>query len=209
MRDSTEAVALWGTTADVLDDPAVSAHQLTWTEERRADCFMRARDRDAFRAAHLLARACGVRIGLSPDVLELSQQCPKCGKSHGVPRFQDAPNVRVSIAHTRGAVIAAVALTAIGVDIEPIRTLRPVDLAPVLSGAEDAWLRSNPHDAIRIWCRKEAAAKASEAGMSGMRSVNALSGSWTEETAEGFQLCVVTESPIVLLRVGASELARS
>lgn len=207
MSDPANAVALWGTTADVLADPAVSAHRLTCTEERREERLLRGRDRDAFRAAHLLARVCGARIGLSPDVLELRQQCPTCGEGHGVPRFQDAPHVRISIAHTRGAVIAAVALTAIGVDIEPIRAVKLADLAPVLSAAEAAWLRSNPDDAIRIWCRKEAAAKASEAGVSDMGRVNALTGNWTEETADGFQLCIATDSPIVLSRIAAGALA--
>ncbi|MBG6214302.1 MULTISPECIES: 4'-phosphopantetheinyl transferase superfamily protein [unclassified Cryobacterium] len=113
----------------------------------------------------------------------------------------------MSIAHTRGAVIAAVSLSAIGVDIEPIRAVQLADLSPVLSAAEVAWLRINPADAIRIWCRKEAAAKASEAGIAGMRNVNALTGRWTEEVAEGFQLCIATESPIVLSRVVISSLA--
>ena len=200
------AIALWGTTAEVLADPAVVAHQLTGSEERRAGRFMHARERDGFRAAHLLARACGVRIGLSPNVLELRQQCQTCGEGHGVPRFPHAPYVRVSIAHTRGAVVAAVAKTAIGVDIEPIRAMQIADLAPVLSAAEAAWLRSNPGDAIRLWCRKEAAAKASEDGVSGMRRVNALTGGWTEHAAEGFQICIATESPIVLSRAGARAL---
>lgn len=203
MNGPANAVALWGTTADVLADPAVSAYRLTRTEERRGERLLRGRDRDAFRAAHLLARVCGSRIGLSSDVLELRQQCPTCGESHGVPRFRDAPHVRVSIAHTRGAVIAAVAVTAIGVDIELIRPVQLADLTPVLSAAEAAWLRSNPDDAIRIWCRKEAAAKASEAGVSAMRRVNALTGNWIEETAGGFQLCIATESPIVLSRIVA------
>jgi 4'-phosphopantetheinyl transferase len=204
VNSPANAVALWGTTADVLADPAVSAYRLTCTEEHRGERLVRRRDRDAFRAAHLLARVCGSRIGLSSDVLELRQQCPTCGEGHGVPRFRDAPHVRVSIAHTRGAVIAAVSLTAIGVDIEPIRAVQLADIAPVLSAAEAAWLRSNPDDAIRIWCRKEAAAKAAEAGVSAMRRANALTGSWTEETADGFQMCIATESPIVLSRIAAS-----
>lgn len=204
MSESGRALALWGTTADVLADPAVSAHQLTCTEEGRAQRLLQGRDRDSFRAAHLLARVCGARIGLSHEVLELCQQCPACGEAHGVPWFPNAPRVRVSIAHTRGAVIAAAAPTAIGVDIEPIRAVQLADLAPVLSEAEATWLRCNPDDAIRIWCRKEAAAKAAQVGVSGMGTVNALGGSWTEETADGFQLCIATESPIVLSRIRAA-----
>ncbi len=207
MNDSGRALAVWGTTADLLADQTVRAHRLTSAEERRAENLVHGRDRDSFRAAHLLARVCGVRIGLKPDALDLRQRCPTCGEAHGVPRFPDAPHVRVSIAHTRGAAVAAVALTAIGVDIEPIRAVRLAEIAPVLSAAEAAWLECNPDDAIRIWCRKEAAVKASEAGILGMRSVNALAGSWTEATADGYQVCIATRAPIVVSRIGARELA--
>lgn len=201
------AVALWGKTADVLADQTVRAHRLTSAEERRVARLVHRRDRDSFRAAHLLARVCGARIGLSSEALELSQRCPTCGEAHGVPRFPNAPHVRVSIAHTRGAVVAAVGPTAIGVDIEPVRAVRLADLASVLSAAEAAWLRNNPGDAIRIWCRKEASAKASEAGVSGMGSVDALVGSWTEETVGGFQVCIATGSSIVLSRIRSCALA--
>lgn len=195
------AVALWGTTAEVLADPAVSVHRLTSAEQRRGERLVRADDRDSFRAAHLLARACAVRIGLVYEDIELRQWCPTCGGDHGVPWFPAAPDVHVSIAHTRGAVIAAVSSTAIGVDIEAVRALRLSDLDPVLSVDETAWLRSHPDDAIRIWCRKEAAVKASGVGVRGMRDVDAVRGDWNEATADGFQLCVATVSPIALARV--------
>ncbi|AND17885.1 hypothetical protein C5D07_04190 [Rathayibacter tritici] len=208
MTGAAAAIVLWGLTPAVLADPLVSAHQLSTAEQERAALMLRAPDRDDFEAAHFLARVCGGWFGLGPDRLELRQECAVCGGSHGVPRFSSAPHLRVSIAHASGAVVAGVASRSIGVDIEPVRAVAPTDLTPVLSAEEAAWLRSRPDDTIRIWCRKEAAAKASEAGLAGMRDVKALTGSWTELTSAEFQLCVSTSAPVVLGRIGERLPAR-
>lgn len=195
-------VALWGLTAEVLANPAVAAHRLTDVEEQRAERFAYPQDRDSFRAAHLLVRVCGSRAGLSPDVLILVQRCRECGGEHGVPRYPDAPHARVSLGHTRGAVIAAVAPAAVGVDIEPTRPLNLADIATVLSPAEAARLQRHPEDAVKLWCRKEAAVKASEVGIAGMAAVDSLAGStWSETSSEGFHMCIAFETRVKLERV--------
>lgn len=196
------AVALWGLTREVLAHPSVASHRLTNVEEGRAERFFDAEDRDSFRAAHLLVRICGMRAGLATDLLTLAQRCAGCGGDHGPPRFPDAPQTRVSLGHTRGAVIAAVAPTAVGVDIERVRPLNLADIAPVLSPAETVHLHRHPEDAVTLWCRKEAAVKASEVGLTGMAGVNALAGTaWLDHRYNGFQMCVVSVMQMSLERL--------
>lgn len=197
------AVALWGLTEEVLASPTVRQHQLTEVEEQRAERFLDAQDKDSFRAAHLLVRVCGVRAGLRVGAQEFVQRCRECGGGHGVPRFAGVPQARVSLGHARGAVIAAVAPVAVGVDIEPARLVDPIQIALVLTSMEAAWLQDHPEDTLRIWCRKEAAVKASEAGLAGMAAVDTLADNlWLEESSDGFNRCVVAfGTPVRLERL--------
>ena len=177
----------------MLATSAANEHRLTQEEERRAELYEHCEDRDSFRAAHLLARVCGRRVGICVERLAVVQRCDKCGGPHGVPRFESAPDVRVSLSHTRGAVIAAVSSMAIGVDIESARVLDPTSIARVLLPSEVEWLRHNPEDAVRLWCRKEAFVKAAEVGLAGMASVDSLvERGWVEESSDGFHRCLFT-----------------
>ncbi len=170
MKHSARAgIALWGLTSDVLTHPSAAMHRLTESEERRARRFHRAEDRDSFRAAHLLVRICGERAGLPSHVLDVVQRCGACGGDHGPPRLAAFPELRVSLAHARGAVAAAVAPAAVGVDIEPAVRLDPSSIARVFSVEEAAWLAAHPEDAVRLWCRKEAAPRDSRSARSPRR----------------------------------------
>jgi len=200
--DPVRALALWGSTEEVLTHPSAAAHRLSGIEERRAARFADTRDRDSFRAAHLLVRICGERAGLGPGALTVEQRCDECGGDHGRPRFRAAPDVGLSWAHTRGAVVAAVGPAAVGVDIEAAVAVPASSISSVLSSREAAWLAATPEDAVTIWCRKEAAAKAAGVGVAGMAAVDALEeGGWTEVRSDGFQICVFSPRTIDLHRL--------
>jgi 4'-phosphopantetheinyl transferase len=153
--------------AAVLASPPPGA-RLTAAEQARADAFRAARDRDAFVAAHLLARACAAdHAGVAP-ALTLEQTCPRCGGPHGPPRIRELPGVVVSLAHADGVVAAAAGTGPLGVDVEtPVG--RRLDLANdrtlalVLAPAERGLLRRSADpagDFLRLWVCKEAIVKA-------------------------------------------------
>ncbi|WP_243073897.1 chemotaxis protein CheY [Microbacterium sp. SS28] len=98
---------------------------------------------------------------LLPDGAELTNPCPRCGGSHGPVRVSGAPAV-VSVTYAGPLAIVAVAdtgaVTAIGIDAEPVEDARrdAAGLAGVL-GAGAA--------SVRSWTRVEAALKADGRGL--------------------------------------------
>lgn len=198
---------VWGLTHEVLSSPEARPHTLTTAEVQRALQFQRQGDRADFVAARLLARVCAVRAGVVGGWLELRQHCRHCGGPHGVPDLAGWPLLRVSLAHTSGAVIAGVSERPIGVDIEPLRGLAPAEVAPVLGDAERSWLDSDPDDTatIRVWCRKEAAAKALGGGLEIMRDIGVCSAgefsalasgmTWQDRLSDGYVTCVAGQIP--------------
>src|SRR3954465_8806288 len=81
---------------------------LTVDERLRYAALRRPADRDAFLASHLLVRRCAAALtGRAPETLELVQVCGECGsRGHGRPLLAGVPDVHVSLAHTRGVVVA-------------------------------------------------------------------------------------------------------
>ncbi|SNS38325.1 4'-phosphopantetheinyl transferase [Geodermatophilus saharensis] len=151
---------------DVLDGGVLTAR-----ERRRRDALHHPADRESYAAAHLLVRYCAAAVaGRALATLELVQRCPECGSGdHGRPSVAGLPGLHVSLAHTRGAVVAAADRHPVGVDVEgppargagptvsphplPTYTLTPAEIRRVRS-AEDpatAFLRS--------WVRKECLVK--------------------------------------------------
>ncbi len=88
-----------------------------------------------------------------------------CGSTeHGRPSIAGALGLHVSLAHTRGAVVAGADRRPIGVDVEGARTrdLDPALLAHTLTPAEAARVRSAsdpPSAFLRHWVRKECLVK--------------------------------------------------
>jgi 4'-phosphopantetheinyl transferase len=158
-------VLLAGSTA-ALGLPAGAAGWLSRAEQDRAAALVRASDRADYIAAHVLVRRCaGLLLGASPDRLTVVQHCPHCGRTgHGRPSLAQAPEVRLSLAHTRGYVAAAADTEDIAVDVERVPTPdRVSELAPaVLTPAELALLAGSADPGgtfARFWVRKEALVK--------------------------------------------------
>lgn len=156
----------------------VAGQVLTSGERARADAYRDAADRRDFRAAHLLVRQVAARLtGTSPDALAVIQQCARCGGPHGRPVIAGHPDTHISLAHTRGAVIAAASAEPVGVDIESLRRPRfdPALLAPVLTAGELQAVSesANQHAAVlRQWVRKEALVKAGEGSLDRLRELD-------------------------------------
>ena len=147
--------------------------ELTAAEQARHDRLRFAADRDAYRAAHLLVRACaGELLGVEPERVRLQQHCPRCGSTdHGRPSIAGQPQLWVSLSHTRGHVAAVAATAACGIDIERVAGSIPrVAVTP----RERTWLdaETDPLRAFtRLWVRKEALVKAGVADEPGTLDV--------------------------------------
>lgn len=151
---------------------------LTDAERARHDRFRFAADRDAYRAAHLLVRACaGELLGIAAGQVRLEQQCPHCGRAgHGRPSVAGEPAARVSLSHTRGFVAAVAATVTCGIDVETIAGSIP---RTAVTARERAWLdrAADPSVAFsQLWVRKEALVKAGVAAEPGPIEVLGTSG---------------------------------
>jgi 4'-phosphopantetheinyl transferase len=153
-------------------------HLLTAGERRRAGALRHRADRDAYVAAHLLVRHCAAALtGRPVEELAVEQQCAECGSTeHGRPSIAGLPDLHVSLAHTRGAVVAGADGRSIGVDVEGARprSLDPAVLTYTLTAAETARVRSasDPSAAfVRHWVRKECLVKVGAVTLDGLSRV--------------------------------------
>ena len=165
-------------------------HLLTSRERQRAGALRSRADHDAHVAAHLLVRHCAAALTGRPlEDLELVQQCAECGSTeHGRPSIAGLPDLHVSLAHTRGAVVAGADRRPIGVDVEGARTrdLDPAVLAHTLTAAETARVRSAsdpPFAFLRHWVRKECLVKVGAVTLDELPRAELDPG--TEQDAEG------------------------
>jgi 4'-phosphopantetheinyl transferase len=179
--DAGRPVVLTARPGDVLEafGPDAVAAVLAPHERRRATALRHPADRAAYVAAHLLARECAARLtGSAPRSLELAQRCADCGSAeHGRPSLSGRPDVHLSLAHSRGAVIAGAYLAPLGVDVEPpvAPGARQDLVAAVLAAAEAEAVRtaSDPSRAVsRLWVRKESLVKLGLATLDTMRTVD-------------------------------------
>ncbi|WP_089307335.1 4'-phosphopantetheinyl transferase family protein [Geodermatophilus pulveris] len=153
-------------------------HLLTPAERRRAAALRSRADRDAHVAAHLLVRHCAAtHTGRPVETLELVQRCDGCGSiEHGRPSIAGLPGLHVSLAHTRGAVVAGADRRPVGVDVEgaPARPPDPATLTTALTDAEAAAVRTaaDPSAAfLRSWVRKECLVKVGALTLDGLSRV--------------------------------------
>jgi 4'-phosphopantetheinyl transferase len=161
-----EGALLAGSTVAVAVSDAEQGW-LTGPERARADALVRPGDRADYIAAHVLARRCAALVlGLPPGQrLTLVQRCPECGREgHGRPGIAGAPQLRLSLAHTRGYVAAAADTRSVAVDAERLaaRTTLAELVGAVLTPAEQDVVRDSPSPElafIRIWVRKESLVK--------------------------------------------------
>ena len=153
---------MWETLAGLLDD----------AERTRAARFHFDRDREAYIAAHALARTM-----LSAHAPRPPADWRFTATAHGKPevvREPGVPPLSFNLSHTQGLV--AVALTLghdVGIDVEAIDPKRiSLDLAArYFAPAEVAFLRATPAEALpealfAVWTLKEACIKAMGRGLS-------------------------------------------
>ncbi len=154
-------VARFAPVGEVLSDDRLAAAELTEAETARWRRLRFEVDRDAYRAAHLLARLCaGELLGIAPSQVRLEQRCPRCGTAgHGRPSIVGQPEVWVSLSHTRGHVAAVAATSECGIDVERIAGSIPRN---AVTAREQAWLDTAADPLLeftRLWVRKEALVK--------------------------------------------------
>ncbi len=140
-------------------------------ERARANRFRFAADRNAYIAAHALARAMlSRRAGIAPHQWRF--RATERGKPEIDPAF-GRPDLRFSLSHTHGMVACAVACTArIGIDVEACATSVPVleTARRLFATSELRYLADLPADQLhaafyRIWTLKEAYLKALGTGL--------------------------------------------
>ncbi|MBL3669486.1 4'-phosphopantetheinyl transferase superfamily protein [Streptomyces sp. M2CJ-2] len=163
----------WPTSAAAPADIAL----LDDHERERAD-----RIRSAAKTAEFVSCRASVRRILSglldtpPDEIRLgTRPCPGCGDPrHGPPTvLRPSTPWWISISHTAGCGMLAVASVPVGVDVERMRDVRIEELADTaLTPSEGAFLRLLPDRTartaafLRCWTRKEAVLKAVGVGIS-------------------------------------------
>ncbi|NYJ00154.1 phosphopantetheinyl transferase [Nocardioides thalensis] len=171
---------------EALAGPAL---RLTATEQARHDRLRAERDRRSYRAAHRLVRLCVAELvgGDAADV-ELAQECPECRLTdHGRPYVVGAPDVHVSLSHTRGWVAAMASDAPCGIDVEQVREVSAGVPRRVLSAAEQAWVadQGDPTRAFAVlWARKEALVKAGVGSIDDAARLDALTDARLRDWAE-------------------------
>jgi 4'-phosphopantetheinyl transferase len=132
-------------------------------ERARVGAFVRDRDRDRYRVAHVvLRRLLGAYLDEDPAAVGLVREpCPGCGEPHGRPAVADAP-FHFSLAHSGDLALLAFADTPVGVDVEADPSPEAAaEIGAMLHPRERAELAAVPHRARpasvgRCWTRKEA-----------------------------------------------------
>lgn len=142
----------------------LDAALLTAAEWRRVAALRHPADREAYVAAHLLARWCAAALTRRPiDSLDMEQRCPGCGsREHGKPGLRGLPGVHVSLSRTRQAVAAAAGWDAVAVDVEAGSGDFLAAMPVALSAAERKQVLAAPDRRgafLRHWVRKECLVK--------------------------------------------------
>lgn len=199
------------TSSDVLARFPGAAKLLTDLERERAAAFVFPADSETFIAAHVLVRICAARaLNTEPERLTLVQTCPTCGlATHGRPSIKEAPELAVSLSHSRGYVAACAGSGPLGIDVEVVS--RGADLTPIvraLAPGEAALVQAAPDPGLSfldLWVRKEALIKAGQATLDTLDEID-LSGdptrwgdlhiaAWRDE--RGVMVGVVSPDPYV------------
>lgn len=85
---------------------------------------------------------------------------------NGKPYLRDRQNLFFSLSHSEHHLVCAVADTEIGVDIEPVSTLRPAVMRRCFTREEQEWIGDDATRFSRLWTMKEAYMKWTGSGLS-------------------------------------------
>ena len=163
----------WACTDDVV--PGHDALLTPADLERRAR-LLRAADRRRLTASAAVVNVVvGAHAGCLPGELRIDRTCPFCGGPHGKPRPADVPDLHFSVSHSADRVVVAISRDGpVGVDLEEVVSWNAADLDDVamltLAPEERAVLSRAPVPSraevfTTYWTRKEAAVKATGAGL--------------------------------------------
>ncbi len=159
--------------------PAVAETLLAPHERRRWTALRHPADRQAYLAAHLLVRECAARrTGFPVGSVQITQLCATCGSTeHGRPLLTGSPDVHLSLAYRRGAVVAGADRAPLGVDVEPpvVPGAREELVATVLTGREAEAVRAAADPArelLRFWVRKESLVKVGLATLDTLQAID-------------------------------------
>lgn len=149
-------------------------HLLTAVELARMRAYRRPDDQARFLVGCTLIRTLTSRLlGIPADRVSLDRTCSDCGAPHGRVRVvEPEANLEVSVSHSGDWVLVALSSCPVGVDVEGLNSaLDTRTLAPLaLSLTERARFSTippklRPAAFITVWCRKEAALKATGDGL--------------------------------------------
>ena len=163
----------WARPADV--GPGHDA-LLTPDEHGRRSRMLRAADRARFTAGVVVVRTVvGRHADCAPGDLRIDRTCPHCGGQHGKPRLAAVADLHFSVSHSADCVVVVVGRGApVGVDVEHVEAWNAADLDEValltLAREERAVVCRQPVGQraaafTTYWTRKEAAVKATGAGL--------------------------------------------
>jgi 4'-phosphopantetheinyl transferase len=167
-------VAVWTVALDRWSSPSLG-ESLSADERARAALIRLPAKREEFIAAHAALREILASYqDIPPESLLFTTTCAWCGDpEHGKPRLQDSGGINFNLTRAGALAVVAVTLEAeVGVDAEPLD--RGVDWRTIarraLSHDERAQVEATAPDlrdslAGRLWCRKEAVAKATGLGL--------------------------------------------
>jgi 4'-phosphopantetheinyl transferase len=119
-------------------------------------------DRAAYTAAHVLVRTCAAELlGVAPRAVTIAQRCARCERvDHGAPYVLGERSVTVSLSHSRGFVAAMAAAGPCGIDVEALPAAVPLEALSDAESEQVARAAEPAREAVRLWVRKEAVAKA-------------------------------------------------
>src|SRR4051812_33990220 len=143
-----------------VDLRAPFAPVLTSGEEERAAAIVRPEQARRWRAARAALRvALGERLGVAPEALRFA------AGAHGKPEVAGA-TLRFNLSHAGDLALIALAPREVGIDVERTdRASRAVERT-LCAGERAALDGEDRHVALlRVWCRKEALAKAIGTGL--------------------------------------------
>ena len=85
---------------------------------------------------------------------------------NGKPYLKGRDDLYFSLSHSDRYVVCAVADCEVGVDIEPVSSIRPAVLRRCFTSEEQDWIGTDPERFIRLWTMKEAYMKLTGTGIS-------------------------------------------
>lgn len=155
--------------AELLPDDAAYAAacaRLPEWRRRKREAFRFLTDRRRSVAAWLLLRRMLAERGLDADALEVTEN------EFGKPSFAPSVGVHFNLSHAGDRVMAAVAESPVGCDVERVAPLCDRVAEACLAPEEVAFIGAHPSGSLRdrafcrLWVRKESYAKAQGRGLS-------------------------------------------